>query len=386
MSEYIKGISLDNKNIVNIEVNGKRISKLTKDPISNNHRQDFDNTYIAPGLVDIQINGYKGIDFNSTTLTKEDVKDVCFYLLQNGVTSFMPTVITSDDDSIKYLLKTISDAYDAYEICRQSILGIHLEGPFISPLDGARGAHPKDHVCAPSWAKFNEYIRASKGLIKIVTISPEWDASYEFTKKCINSNIIVSIGHTMANTEQINRVTMAGAKLSTHLGNGAPTMIQRHPNFIWDQLANDNLTASFIGDGFHLPFNCIKVLLRSKNSNAILVSDCTHLSGCEPGEYTTHIGGKVVLMKNGKLATKENLNILAGSAMLQIQAIPKLVGAGLLTLEQIWKLASKKPAILLENNLIGQLETGSYADLVCFSLVDGSIKIKCVYKHGVKIY
>lgn len=196
-------------------------------------RTEDELPYVGPGLVDIQINGYKGSDFNTPPFPVSMVHRVSRELLSEGMTSYFPTVITNGDQSINLrqgaFLKRAGKMHS-----RSCVAGIHLEGPFISPEDGPRGAHQKQHVKPPDWELFQRWQDQAQGMIKIITLSPEWEGSASFIEKCAESGVIVSIGHTTANAKQIEDAVRAGARMSTHLGNGAHLHIRRHPNYILD--------------------------------------------------------------------------------------------------------------------------------------------------------
>jgi N-acetylglucosamine-6-phosphate deacetylase len=340
--------------------------------------------YVGSGLTDLQVNGFRGIDFNSLPLTVGDIGEISRALLKEGVTKFFPTVITNTREKITSLLKTIQRARQQNPVLQQHIPGIHLEGPFISPADGARGAHDADHVVAPDWALFEKFQKAAGGLIRIITLSPEWKNSSAFIKRCVQHDVLVSIGHTIATPEQIREAVRSGARMSTHLGNGAPLLLPRHPNFIWEQLASDELAACLIADGFHTPPSFIKTVLRAKGSRALLVSDCTMFAGMKPGTYTTYIGGKVRLDAGGRLSMEANRQTLAGAAMSLIAGVDFLINEKLATLKQAWSMASIRP-----NRIAGVRNYGitdAHADLVIFERENEKINVMKVFKAGVQVY
>ncbi len=256
--------------------------------------------FIGPGLIDLQINGINGIDFNNPALTGQDVVKATHYLLSKGITTFLPAVITNSDENILKIVHTIYQACLSDAIVNDCIWGIHLEGPFISPVPGAKGAHDEKYIRPPEWELFSKYQEAAGGKIKLITIAPEWEGTCSFTEKCREQKIIVSIGHSMANSEQISLAVKAGASLSTHLGNAVPLLLPRHPNMIWDQLAAEELYACIIADGIHIADSFIKVVMKSKAETTLIVSDATCFAGMPPGEYQNHIGGTVILDKEKK--------------------------------------------------------------------------------------
>lgn len=335
--------------------------------------------FIGPGFLDLQINGFSGVDFNTFPILENDFLKVINDLSKEGVLSFFPTVITNSDANIINLLKNINELCSQNSLIDSYVSGIHLEGPFISPVKEASGAHSKDYIKAPDWELFKTFQEASGNRIKIVTISPEWDNSIDFIAKCVANDIIVSIGHTVASSEQINAAVNAGAKMSTHLGNGAPLSLHRNSNIIIDQLANNGLTPSIIADGFHLPDNFLKIVFKIKKQNVILVSDSTMFSGMEAGVYHSHIGGKIKLEKGGRLSTYKNENVLAGSAVSLLDCVNKLFSSQILSLSEAWSAASvqpKKLASMPDKN----------TDFVLFKLINNTITILRVFKSGKQIY
>jgi N-acetylglucosamine-6-phosphate deacetylase len=226
---------------------------------------------VAPGLVDLQINGYAGHDFNQLPIRPGTVERAIRAMWPEGITSCFPTVITHSDQAILEAMRTIARACEDDAAAGRAIAGIHLEGPFISPDNGPRGAHDRQHVRPPDWEAFRRWQEASGGRIRILTMSPHWAGSIDFIARCAQSGVTVSIGHTSATPEQIQQAVRAGARLSTHLGNGTHLMLPRHPNYLWEQLAQDELWTTIIADGFHLPDQVLKVVLRVKGEKALLV-------------------------------------------------------------------------------------------------------------------
>lgn len=306
-----------------------------------------DGTFSAAGLVDLQVNGFRGLDFNSLPIDPELPGNLTRELWSVGVTSYCPTLITNTTAAISGGLRMVAGACRRDPDARRGVAGIHLEGPFISREDGPRGAHERRWVRKPDFALVTRWIDASEGLLKILTLSPEWPGSPRFIERCVAAGLRISIGHTAASPEQIAEAVRAGATLSTHLGNGAPLLMPRHPNPLWEQLAEDRLSACFIADGHHLPDSFLKVALRAKGKRSILVSDAVYLAGLKPGRYHTHIGGEVVLSPSGRLHLASDPRLLAGSASTLLSGVAYLAGAGLASREEAWAMASERPAKLL---------------------------------------
>lgn len=349
--------------------------------------QDEDCKFVfAPGLVDLQINGYGGHDVNAQPLGEETLSHMIRAIWREGVTTCFPTVITNSPEAILTTMKTIARSCDRDRVVADGMGGVHLEGPFISPQDGPRGAHALEFARPPDWGMFCTWQEASGGRIRLITLSPEWPGSDEFISRCVKSGVAVSIGHTAATSEQIAAAVRAGALLSTHLGNAAHLMLPRHPNYIWEQLAQDELWATLIADGFHLPDQVLKVVMKVKRNRALLVSDAVALCGMPPGEYTTAVGGKVVLTPDGRLHLKENEKLLAGSAQMLLQGVDKLSSHLLANREDAWDMASIFPAKFMDLEVKAGLVRGAPADLVLFDRIDGRTVIEATYKSGRRVY
>ncbi|OAK67885.1 N-acetylglucosamine-6-phosphate deacetylase [Lederbergia galactosidilytica] len=378
----IEGIHYATDERILVTLEAGKISEMHSIP----KQEEVSLPYIAPGLVDLQINGHGGDDFNTLPISEKLVEQITSSLWKEGITTYTPTIITNSDNAIQRAVEVIAKASKDNQHVNDCLAGIHLEGPFISPEDGPRGAHGKEYIKPPNWQLFQTWQKAANGMIKMITISPEWPSSIEFIAKCVENDVIVSIGHTAATIEQIQKAVRAGAKLSTHLGNGAHVMLPRHPNYIWEQLAQDDLWTCIIADGFHLPDSFLKVVLRTKGVQSLLVSDAVYLSGLEPGEYETHIGGKVVLTSEGKLYLQENPNLLAGSVKMLKDGITHLTRAKLCTLKEAWEMASIRPATFMKLPTQAGLVKGTPADLVVFKWEEKQVKILQTYKAGTLVY
>ncbi|MPY18998.1 N-acetylglucosamine-6-phosphate deacetylase [Paenibacillus glucanolyticus] len=342
--------------------------------------------WIAPGLIDLQINGGYGYDLNSLPLTTDTVIQVTRRLWEKGVTLYYPTVITNGDDEIEQILRVIDAACLEDERVGSTIGGVHVEGPFISSEEGPRGAHDSRFIKAPDWGLFTRWQAASGNRIRILTLSPEWPNAADFIRKCVSSGIVVSIGHTAATPAQIREAVAAGATMSTHLGNGAHLTLPRHPNYIWEQLAQDQLWAGMITDGYHLPDSVIKVILRAKLTKALLVSDAVYLSGMPPGEYETHIGGDVILTPEGRLHLARKPELLAGSAMMLLEAVQRLAESGLCSFPEAWDMASMLPAQAMGLADYDGLKRGARADFVLLEKREGSLRVLETVKGGHSVY
>ena len=219
------------------------------------------------------------------------------------------------------------------------------------------------------------------GRIRIITLAPELPGSLELIQTCRELGMVVAIGHTGASGEDIRRAVDAGATLSTHLGNGAHAVLPRHPNYIWEQLAEDRLYASMIADGFHLADSVLKVFSRNKGDKGILVSDSMCYAGMEPGVYDSPAAGLVYLTKEGKLHLEGKPEVLAGSASTLSRGVQRMTG--LIGFPAAWDMASIHPLQLMEPGLAHGLIAGSSADLVLLQVRKGKMEIRSVCKKGI---
>ncbi|WP_343553613.1 amidohydrolase family protein [Pantoea sp.] len=345
-----------------------------------------DDTILAPGLVDLQINGFQGVDFNHFPFSEEDVLRATRALWQQGVTSYLPTVITAQPTLIAQAMQRLASACEHHPDVANAVPGFHLEGPFLSPEDGPRGAHPREAICAPDIALFDGWQQAAQQHIRLLTLSPEWEHSNELIKHCVAQQVRVAIGHTSATAQQIHTAVEAGATLSTHLGNGAHLQLPRHPNYIWQQLAEDALAATLIADGDHLPPEVLKVFLRAKGEQALLVSDVTAFAGQPPGIYDTAIGGRVQLSASGRLSMADAPQLLAGSARGLLEGVNFLLRQQLATLSQAIEMASLRPARQIGLPQQQGLACGAPADVLLLKVQpDGSVALRGCVKLGKRV-
>ncbi|MFD2200382.1 6-phosphogluconolactonase [Shivajiella indica] len=339
--------------------------------------------FFGPGLIDLQVNGVNGVDFNDASLSISDIEKSVEYLLTIGVTGFLPTLITNEKGIILKILDTITQACEINPLVDSCILGVHLEGPFISNLDGARGAHNPKFIQEPSWELLQEFQKAAKGRIKLLTLAPELEGAIDLIKKCKESGIQIAIGHSYATYPKIKEAVEAGARLSTHLGNAVPLTLPRHPNILWDQLAMEGLYASLVADGFHLDDSFLKTVIKVKCEKSFLISDSTLFTGMPPGEYKAHIGDEVVLEENGRLSLKHGKGLLAGASKNLREGVEYLVKSGITDLSSAWKMATSYPVKFLALNDSNQTLK---EDWVIFNFEEGKIKVMRVIKNGQVVF
>lgn len=347
----------------------------------------YGDRYLAPGLIDIQVNGYAGVDYNNPAIPHEEISRSIRVLWETGLTRFFPTVITGSPDDMLGALKNLYAAKQ--QIDEAGVIeGIHVEGPYIGPEDGPRGAHPRQWVRPPDLDEWARWRDATNGLIRLVTLSPHWPEAPRYIEALVAEGVTVSIGHTGATTEQIDEAVNAGATLSTHLGNGAHAILRRHPNYIWDQLAEDRLAAGFIVDGIHLPSSFLKVALRAKTvERSILVTDASAPAGAAVGRY--QLGEQAVDHTPDGRVVLAGTEKLAGSALRMDRGVENLMRLGGLTLRDSIQLGTTNPARVtrIANRQNGLVE-GDRADFIVFRFDEEAKKIAIeeTYVDGVRCF
>lgn len=322
--------------------------------------------YLAPGFFDLQVNGYRGIDYTSDSLTEADIVRLIGELAASGTTTHLPTIITSPREIILRNLAILARARRRSPEVESAIPGYHMEGPFISPEEGPRGAHSSSQVRDADFEEYRAWQDAAEGLIRIVTVAPEVRGALAFIERVAQEGVVVAIGHTAASPERIREAVRAGARLSTHLGNGSHAMLPRLKNYIWEQLGADGLAASIISDGYHLPEAVVRTISRAKGlDRLVLVSDVAVNGGAEPGIYRW--GDLAVeVFPDGHLGVHRT-EFLAGAGHLLDHDVAQFVRFTGCAIGDAVRLCTTAPSRLLGlPSREGFCATGQPADLVLF--------------------
>ena len=348
--------------------------------------------FLAAGFIDLQVNGFAGVDYNDPATPAEAIAGSIHTMFETGVTRLLPTIITGSEDRITGALRNLTRAKD--ELQRngapeaEAIAGFHVEGPHISPETGPRGAHPLEHIRPPDISEFQLWQEAADGNIRLVTVSPEWEQTPAYVRALVSTGIVVSVGHTKATSEQIQATVAAGATMSTHLGNAAHATLPKTQNYIWDQLAEDRLTASFIVDGIHVPGPFLRAAMRAKGvERTVLVTDAVMPAMCTPGPYK--LGQvDVELREDGSVVLRGETR-LAGSALRMDRAIGNAVRLGGLSLREALVAATVNAA--RAGRIAGRqrgLTPGEKADLVRFTWDDTKrvLNVKETILAGRSVY
>lgn len=376
----VRGLRYTDHRPVAVEITDGKITDVK--PLSD--KEKVPNIYVAPGLIDIQINGYMGVDFSSQTLTKEEMLKAIRSLWKEGVTTFLPTVVPSESSRMVNSFAILSGLLRDAEIC-SSIPGFHLEGPYISPEQGYRGAHLEKYIRKPNWTEFSQFRNAAENKIRLITVAPEVEGAVPFIRQCIEEGLVVSLGHHNGSTGDIEAAASAGASMSTHLGNGCANMINRHLNPLWPQLANDRLTAAIIVDGFHLTKEEVVCFYKIKGTErTILVSDAVDLAGLPPGEYTRR--EKKLILTPEHVVKFPAENVLAGAANPLSVCVGNMIRFTGCQLSDAIRMASTNPAKLLRLDNLGEIKKGKRADIILFKMENNQMEVEQTILNGKIVF
>ncbi len=377
--EKIKALLYSNRQPISIEIDNGIISAINS--LTKLTNKDL---YVAPGLFDNQINGYLGVGFTSSNLTTETMVQAVKGIQRTGITTFLPTVITASNEQLLMAFANLAEASKHPEIA-PSIPGFHLEGPYISPMEGYRGAHSIENIRLPDWDEFKKINEAAEGKILQVTLAPELDGAIEFIQKCVENNIVISLGHHNATSEKIKEAVDAGARTVTHLGNGCANTINRFENPFWSQLAEDRLMASIIVDGFHLPPQQVKTFFKAKGRDKLIItSDITDLAGMPPGKYVWD--GKDVVLTDDGIILYAKENCFAGASLPQIVGVNNMMKFTGCSIEEAIDMTTKNPSRLYGLNDRGEIAVNKRADFILFTIEDDQIVIKETIVGGETVY
>lgn len=381
--QIIEGVHYYTGKPVQIKISEGKIAEVkTIEKLAGN-----DLLFVSPGFFDNQVNGFSGVSFSlgKSDFTSEEVEKVTRELWKNGVTTYLPTLTSNSQEVLLKNFKVLASSLKDEELLG-SIPGFHLEGPYINPKDGCRGAHPKQFLKLPDWDAFLEMYRASDENILQVTLAPEMKGSLDFITKCQHENIVVALGHHDASVEIVTAAIDRGAKVATHLGNGIANMVNRFNNPFWSQLADDRMQISIICDGFHLPPEEIQVFYKVKGVEKIIItSDATSFAGLKPGEYQIETGETIELTEDGMLFQPAT-NQFYGSASPMTKGVGHIMKVVGCSMGEAVQMASTNPAKLYGLDDRGTLEPGKRADLILFRMEDLQVKIQKTWVKGKLVY
>ncbi|MHC4294161.1 MAG: N-acetylglucosamine-6-phosphate deacetylase [Planctomycetota bacterium] len=305
--------------------------------------------FTGPGLVDLQVNGYAGFDFNGPpdTWNAEKLQRIRGLLHRRGISAVFVSLITDETEMMLDRVKRYAELIENDDRLASTFPKLHIEGPFIASADGPRGCHNKRYCTTPGDnPDFIDRLQdASGSRIGIVTLAPELPGAIELIARLSEMNICPAIGHTAAGSEILAEAVSAGAKLSTHLGNGSHQMLDRLDNYVQRQLADDRLLASFIPDGHAMPLSTLKNFIRAKHpQRSLLTSDATAAAESPPGEYA--LAGMLIVSDENGLCRRPNQSNLAGTTLTLDRGVINVALNCDVSFEQAWAMASSQPAAL----------------------------------------
>jgi N-acetylglucosamine-6-phosphate deacetylase len=299
-----------------------------------------------PGFVDLQVNGFIGVDFSSEALTEEAFLHAGHALIARGTAAFLPTLITSTEARLHRNLKLMCAALKKDATLARHVPGFHLEGPFISKEPGAVGAHDPASVRTPDVDLFDRLFAWSEGRLRLLTLAAELPGAVELARHAVRRGAAVSCGHQLAGAVDLARLVEAGATSLTHLGNGMPNHVHRHNNPLLSGLAEQRLKILFIPDGHHLPHHIIALFARAAGPDRLIAtSDSASAAGLPPGTYDV-LGSRAVLEPSGLLHSPEK-QCLVGSSSTLFACMNVLHGTGLFALDELLRIGFYNPLALV---------------------------------------
>lgn len=346
-----------------VEIRDNRIADIGKLP-------GAPNGLAIPGLIDLHINGFAGIDFLAAT--PDDYREAGDALARSGVTAYQPTFITSGEDQTRTATAAATTARAA-RFGRARVLGVHLEGPFLSPA--YHGIHPVDAMRAPDEALLKRLLDA--GAVSMVTLAPELDGALELVDVLAHRGVIVSIGHTDATAQQAREAIERGAHALTHVFNAMRPLRHRDPGVLGAALARDDVAVQAIFDEHHLAPEAAIIAWRCAGDRLVLVTDAIAAAGCGDGDY--RVGGVGVTVRRGRAQLSDGT--LAGNVATLLDGVRRLHALGA-SLEAAVGAATTAPARLLKLPDIGSLAPGATADVV---VLDDRLEIVRVLVDGQQI-
>lgn len=335
----------------------------------------------SPGFVDLQINGFAGVDFSAPDLEVDSLLKLLQPLWSTGVTSFCPTLITSSIEALERNFRVLERTRAASPDFAASVPGYHLEGPYISS-GPSHGAHDPRWMRQPDWDEFERLQMAAGGNIRILTLAPELPGALELIRRAVETGVRIGISHTDGDLDDVHNAAAAGATLATHLGNGCPEKIHRHRAPLWAQLANDGLYASIICDKFHLPSEIVKVIYRIKGpEHCLLVTDAVHVATLAPGRYSL-VGTPIDLLPSSQVVRADG-GSMAGSALSMDLAVSNFMELAGTSLTHALYAASSAPAYFLRHGSIcNQITSGQPASFILFRREYGKLLIEQTVLRG----
>lgn len=361
---------------INIVIEGSKITEITNAIPPDANILNADGMYISPGFIDIHTHGAGGYD--TMMGNYEAINNFSKTLARYGVTSFLPSTMTAPIEDIQRAVTAVKEAMTK-DTDGSKIAGIHLEGPFIN--EKLKGAHPAQYILPPSVQLFKKLVNGYEEIVKNITIAPEIDGAFELSSYLSQKSINVSIGHTNADYNTAKTSTLYGFSHATHTFNGMRGFHHREPGILGAVMDLDNITAEVIADGIHSSFASIRILIKCKGIDKILlVTDSMMATGLADGEY--NLGTQSVFVKEGQARLADGT--LAGSTLTLNKAVKNIVDYCKIPLPDAIRMASYNPANKIGLKYKGMIAPGFDADIAIldkelntnYTIVDGKIVYK----------
>ncbi|MBL1228674.1 N-acetylglucosamine-6-phosphate deacetylase [Enterococcus sp. BWB1-3] len=358
-----------------LEVSNGKFGNFTKEK-PEGEILDYSGKWIAPGLVDTHIHGFMGYDVMDNNF--EGIKKMSKGLLSCGVTSFLPTTLTADIDTLNEVAASIGSRYQEVEGAK--IQGIFFEGPFFT--EEHKGAQNPDYFSDPNIDVFNHWQKLSNGLIRKIALAPERRGAADFIREVTKQGVTVALAHSAATYNQAKEAVYAGASMFVHTYNGMSGLSHRDPGMVGAAMTSEAVIAELICDGHHVHPGAADVLMKVKTSGKIaLITDCMRAGGMPAGEYT--LGEFPVIVKDGAARLQSN-DSLAGSVLQLFDGVKNVVDWDLATVEEAIKMASLVPAQSVHiDDQCGSIEAGLPAD---FLIIGPDMSLLETYLEGQSVY
>jgi N-acetylglucosamine-6-phosphate deacetylase len=358
-----------------LSVQGGVIAEVGEGPPPGEPDLDLGTGLLVPGLVDLQVNGYYGVDL--ADCDPDGWALVARRLPETGTTAFLPTFITAPVPTLATALRSAAKATEAVTAGAR-VLGVHLEGPFLSPARA--GAHRRDWIVPPSPGAVAELLEAGQGLLRLVTLAPEADGALAAIGTLAAAGVLVSVGHSDATAAEVAAGAAAGARMVTHLFNAQRGLHHREPGVVGQALTDPRLTSGLIVDLSHVSAAACAIAFAAAPGRICLVTDAAACAGMPPGRYL--LGGQPVDLPAGGGAPVRPGGTLAGSALRMDQAVGNAVAVGL-GLPEAVAAASRIPADLIGRPDLGRLAAGAVADL---AWLGDDLRTRATWVNGAQVY
>jgi N-acetylglucosamine-6-phosphate deacetylase len=358
-----------------LTLSGGLITEVSEGPPPGPPDLELRTGVLVPGLVDLQVNGYYGVDL--ADCDPEGWALVARRLPETGTTAFLPTFITAPVARLATALRSAQKIAGAVTAAAR-VLGVHLEGPFLSPARA--GAHRRDWIAPPSPEAVAELLDAGRGVLRLVTLAPETDGALAAVSALVAAGVMVSVGHSDATASQVAAAAGAGARMVTHLFNAQRGMHHREPGVVGQALTDHRLTSGLIVDLCHVSAAACAIAFAAAPGRICLVTDAAASAGMPPGRYV--LGGQPMELPPGGGAPVRPDGTLAGSALRMDQAVANAVAVGLHLAEAV-AAASRIPADLIGRPDLGRLAPGAAADL---AWLGDDLRTRAAWVGGAQVY